>query len=55
MPAKLILQLSFKKIVTVMCGPVVVSLKAGCGGGCAGQGLLKMTQAPSEMAKGGKI
>ena len=55
MSAKLILQLSFKKIVTVMIGLVVVSLKAGCGGGCAGQGLLKMTRAPGEMAKGGKI
>ena len=47
--------ISFKKMVTVMSGLVVVSLKAGCGGGFDGQGLLKTTRAPSEMAKGGKI
>jgi hypothetical protein len=38
-----------------MSGLVGVCLKAGCGRGCACQGLLKMTQAPREMAKGGKI
>ena len=48
--------ISFKKMVTVMSGLVVVSLKARLRTGKRRrQGLLKMTQAPSEMAKGGKI